>query len=414
MRSEVFSADSRRDQAMSEPPQKSWKVLHVIDTLGSSGGAEQQLAANLAHFTDPRLEHHVAAIFPATSGRLDAEIAEVARSVTVLYPDKTSGSRLGAMRRLDRLVGTLSPDLMHCSLAVASLATRFVGWRRRIPVVESLVNISHEDIRTVDNPNVTRWKLRVHRLVDRVTMRAVTRFHAISHTVARSWVETVGIPESKITVIPRGVDVENLNRLAELGPSRKELLDSLGLPPDARIILNVGRHEPQKGQRYLIEAMAEIVASRPDAILLIVGREGNSTIELDRLISELGLSDTVRLLGPRDDVPALMRAADIFAFPSLFEGLGVALLEAMALGAPVVASDTPPVNQVCEHGRGGLLCEPANPDDLVRAIHETFDDPDGAMERRLRARRRVLSDFSVELTSSRVEGCCLELLSREE
>jgi len=213
-----------------------------------------------------------------------------------------------------------------------------------------------------------------------------------------------------ITVIPRGVDVEQLNLLADLGPSRNELLDGPGLPPDARIILNVGRHEPQKGQIYLIEAMSEIWSERPDAALLVVGRQGNSTNRLHEAVRGLDLGDSVRFLGPRQDVAGLMRAADVFVFPSLFEGLGVALLEAMALGVPVVASDIAPMNHICEHGHAGFLCEPANPQDLARAMLQVLDDPDGVADRSQRARQQIRTGYDIHQTSSEREQTYLELL----
>ncbi len=351
-------------------------VLHVINSLGVSGGAEQQLISNLAHFTDSQFEHHIAYLYEYDFETRTDTATEVAAALYQVLPTGSKRSRRQAMRRLDAIVEQLEPALIHCSLADASLAARVVGWRRNIPVIESLVNIAHDPVRLVDNPGVKAWKLNAHRLLDRVTMRRVAAFHALSSVVAESWCKSVGIDRDRIHVIPRGVDVQGLHAQAAAGPNRADLAQELGFDPNGNILVSVGRHEPQKGQRYLIEAMPRILEAHPSLVLLIAGRPGSASDTLKETVARVGVESAVRFLGRRTDVAALVKASDVFVFPSLYEGLGVSLLEALALDAAVATSDIAPMNEVVTDGQNGRLFRSMSPTDVARIVTELLDDGD--------------------------------------
>ena len=351
-------------------------VLHVINSLGISGGAEQQLISNLRHFSDSLFEHHIAYLYDYDFENRTSEANDVAASILPLFPPGSKHSRPQAISRLGRVVRDLQPDLIHCSLADASLAARIVGWRQRIPVVESLVNIAHDPVRLIDSPYVTAWKLYAHRGVDRITMRRVEAFHALSNVVARSWHESVGIDLDRIHVIPRGVDAAGLLAQAASGPTRQELADEFRFDPNSKVILSVGRHEPQKGQRYLIEALPEILSAEPSTVLLVAGRPGSASEGLTETANRFGVEPAIRFMGRRTDVAALIRAADVFVFPSLYEGLGVSLLEALALGAAVAASDVEPLNEVIVDGINGRLFRSRDPDDIASVVTDLLASTD--------------------------------------
>jgi glycosyltransferase involved in cell wall biosynthesis len=141
----------------------------------------------------------------------------------------------------------------------------------------------------------------------------------------------------------------------------------LGRPEACPIILNVGRLVPQKGQRYAIAAMPRVVAAHPHARLVIVG-EGWLRGELQAQIRALGMESHVALLGERHDVSVLIQAADLFAFPSLSEGFGVALLEALGAGRPCVVSRIPALTEVTDDGRVALLVDARSSDALAAGI----------------------------------------------
>jgi glycosyltransferase involved in cell wall biosynthesis len=151
-----------------------------------------------------------------------------------------------------------------------------------------------------------------------------------------------------------------------------------------------------------VEALASLARSRPGLVLLMAGRSGHVSEELRGMVSAGRLEGTVRFLGHREDVPDVLAAADVFVFPSLYEGLGGALIEAMALGLPVVASDIPAVREVVEPGGNAVLVPPATPAAIAAGVAGMLDDPSlrarfGARSRELFERRFTL-DRAVEGT----------------
>src|SRR5690606_1106187 len=170
------------------------------------------------------------------------------------------------------------------------------------------------------DPNVTAWKLRLLQQVDGWTARRLTdHFHAITQAVKQASVRDLGISPERITVVPRGRDEE---RGGKPGPERRRRgRGALGVPERAQVLSSVGRQEYQKGQRVLLEAFEQVAARRPNALLVIAGRKGHATPELERLVAGSALlQERVRFLGHRDDVPDLLAASDVFVFPSLYEG----------------------------------------------------------------------------------------------
>jgi glycosyltransferase involved in cell wall biosynthesis len=380
-------------------------VLHVINRFGTSGGAENQLFNNLRRFSHPDLTHSVAHVFRGTG---DDPLPEIPKHA--LFGVGESPGRLAIIRALDRYVVETRPDILHCSLAEAALAARVVGRRRRIPVVESLVNISHDPVRTVDNPSVSPLKLAGHRMLDRITMRQVTRFHALTRAVARSWQANVGIPADRVVIIPRGIDVEGFDHRA--GVDRAALRQSIGVAPDVPMLLNVARQEPQKGQRYLLEALPAIIERQPEVVAVFAGRDGNSSPMLRTLVSDLGIESHVRFLGVRDDVPALLMAADVFVFPSLFEGLGVSLLEAMAGGGAACAvSDAPPFDEIIDPGTTGIMFRSADANALAVTVSALLADPEKRAKMSEAARAEVMSNYRIEAVTRRLEDMYLGVLA---
>jgi glycosyltransferase involved in cell wall biosynthesis len=145
-------------------------------------------------------------------------------------------------------------------------------------------------------------------------------------------------------------------------------------------------------------------------VLLIAGRAGAATAAVEARIAALPaeVRDRVRLLGHRDDVPELLAAADVFAFPSHYEGLGGSLLEAMALALPIVASDLPAISEVVEVGATGVLTPPRDPAALAAAIDGLLADPAGAAAMGARGRDRFLERFTAERTA----GAMVDLYER--
>ena len=180
----------------------------------------------------------------------------------------------------------------------------------------------------------------------------------------------VGIPLDKVHHIPNGY-----NHMTFLVLDAHDCRNKLDLPLDKKIILSVGNlYDTVKGHKYLIEAMNEVVNNRNDVLCIIVGG-GKLKHELEKQIKSAGLQDYVKLVGgkPHDEIPIWMNACDIFVLPSLSESFGVVQIEAMACGKPVVSTYNGGSEEIITSEDYGLLCNPANPNDLAKKIEIALD-----------------------------------------
>ena len=364
------------------------RVLVVINGLGT-GGAERSLAEMLPGYAKRGIDATVVCFHRRAEGVQDAVIAE-GHDVRFIE-DRSMLGRVSAIRRLVLAEGI---DLIHTQLFESNLAGRFAAIRLDVPVLTSLVNTDYAAVRFGD-PNVVRYKLEAARFIDAWTGRLLTdHFHAISHAVKDGATATLGIDPHRVTVVERGRD---LDRLGAPSPERKLAAQkTLGLPPDAPVLASVGRQEYQKGQVYLLRAMALLRKRVPNVTLLLAGRTGHATEELRKEQTELSLEGTVWLMGHRDDVPELLAAADVFVFPSLYEGIAGAVIEAMALGLPVIASDIPAMREVLEVGENSVLVPPGDPEALVDAVERLLGDSPRMERFRERSRRRFEDRFTLD------------------
>ena len=218
-----------------------------------------------------------------------------------------------------------------------------------------------------------------------------------------------GMPASKIRVVYNGVHPEQFEGL----PGRAAMREALDLWPDAPVIGAVAHLSPKKGQRHLVEATAILRERRPDLVCLLVG-EGPDSEALAARARELGIEDAVRLLGYRDDAPAVMQAMDVVVLPSVAkEGLGVALIEAAFLGRPVVGSDAPGIREVIVDGETGLLAPVADSEGLARAIGAILADPAMAERMGESGRSRAREMFTIERMAQTAEAIYRELLPED-
>jgi glycosyltransferase involved in cell wall biosynthesis len=369
------------------------KVLFVHNGLGT-GGAERSLAELLPGLAEAGITPIVACLYRRNEG-MERAVLERGFDVRFLRARRTLSRAL----EIRKLIRRERPDVVHTTIFEANVSGRLAAAGTGAVVVSSLVNTPWGAGRALD-PNVRRPKVVAAQRIDAFTARHLTdHFHAITHAV-RDWaVETLGLRPERITVIERGRDPE---RLGEPGAGRRaKARGSLGLTPDDEVILAVGRQEYQKGHRYLLEAMPGLLERRPNVVLLVAGRKGNASAELERLLAGLDPA-RVRLLGHRDDVPDLLAAADVFAFPSLYEGLGGSLLEAMALALPIVASDVPAIREVLDGGACGLLVPTASPAELGVAIERLLGDDGLRAGLAERGRARFLERYTLMRSTARM------------
>jgi glycosyltransferase involved in cell wall biosynthesis len=342
------------------------RIQHVITTLGV-GGAEKHLL-DLAGAQVER-GHEVRVAYLKGEGELTRDFE--ARDVTVLSLANSLEYGLSLLPVIGRILGLravladalreFQPDIVHTHLLKADslgvLAARSAG-------IRAIVSSKHNDERAL-----LKWPVSV---VHGWLAKSVTRTIALSDHVARFTAEHGRVPAERITRIYYGVDAERL------APRRRrsEVRAELGLAEDARVLICVGRLAAQKDHPTLLAALAELP---PEVQLLIVGGDpfGDGETRLAALADTLGLGGRARFLGIRHDVPDLLGASDLFVLPSLWEGLGLVFLEAMAARLPLVASNVSAIPEVVDDGTTGWLVPPGDPDALARAVSRALADEEG-------------------------------------
>jgi glycosyltransferase involved in cell wall biosynthesis len=369
------------------------RVLQLIDSLARAG-AEQSLVALAPHLVRQNIELHVGYLIERQGLRTNLEQAGIP-------VHSLAGSPAGRRRWLERtsaLVGTVQPDVVHTTLFEADLAGRRAAARARVPCVSSFVNTAYG--RTESSRDGLRsLRLRAAQVADAATARRVTRFHAVTQHVAQVMSRRLLVPMSKIEVIPRGRDPEDLGRRT---PARRaETRRRLGVSDETPVILAVGRQEPQKGFDLLLRALPEVWRHRSDVRVMIAGREGRASGALTTLGRELGVADQVTFLGMRNDVPDLLAAADVLAFPSLWEGAAGTLIEAMALECPIVTARLPTIVETADEAIA-VHVEPDDPSDLARGLLNVLSDPGGATGRAKVGRTRFERTYTIEVCAKRM------------
>jgi glycosyltransferase involved in cell wall biosynthesis len=209
------------------------------------------------------------------------------------------------------------------------------------------------------------------------------------------------------TVIPSGIDLARFRSVEPRSDQRPALF---GCPVDSTLIGTVGWLTEVKGHRRLIQAFSRLAPSRPSLYLLIIGT-GELHDDLAALASRLGIGDRVRFLGHRDDIPECLAALDLFVFPSQNEGMGRALIEAMAAALPVVATRVGGIPGIIEQGRTGLLVSPGDSAALAGAMAELLDDRTRARAMGQAARDSIGAEFNAAGMVRAIEsvyGRCLQ------
>lgn len=362
-------------------------LLYVIDSLAPYG-AEQSLVGLTRAYRAAGLRVDVAYVEAEASLREPLE----ASGASVFWVGAEGRGAIAVTRRLARLIAERRPDLVHTTLYRADLVGRMAASVARVPVVSSLVSDGYGPTHRSD-PSIRRWKLEVARIVDSTTARAVRRFHALTNHVARVMARRLHISGTRIDVVPRARDPIALG--VRTADRRARVRRALGVR-DEFVVLAVARQEYTKGLDVLLRAMRGASASFPDVRLLVAGRGGQQTPLLRELTDCLGLRDSATFLGPRGDVPDLLAAADVLALPSRAEGFAGTLVEAMALEAPIVASDLPAIREVVGGGDSSILVPPDDVRALERALVTSLSDGAGARDRAEAARARFLDRFTID------------------
>lgn len=365
------------------------RLLWLIDSL-TLGGAES-LAAAFAAACDPR-RVDVQVCFLKRIGDNPFEHALRARGVRCTCLEARNLRDVRAFRRLVRLVRDERIDLVHAHLTSAAIwgtiASRLTGR----PCVVTL------HVLPLEGHAGTRSGLR-ERLMNLLLRRWSAGVIAVSGAVRGAYVRAARIDPSKIAVVHNGVDCD---AFAPDSRRRSAARRQLGLGPGAMAVLTVSVLREGKGLDVLLQAARTVVAAVPDAVFLVAG-DGPSSEGLRACAADLGLSDRLRWLGFRRDVPEMLAAADLFVLPTLRDALPTALLEAMAAGLAVIASDTGGIPEIVEAPGLGRLVPPSDPEALAGAIIHLLRRPEERAAMGAAARDHIRARFSTRAWIERLE-----------
>ncbi len=333
------------------------RVVHIIKVTGIAG-AEQHLLRLLSGLRARQIDAQIILLVEPGNPMDDYTRMLTARGVPVERLVIHHHADVSLVWRLISLLRRLKPDIVHTHLIHADLygiaAARLAG----VPVVFT----------SRHNDDAFRHRTPV-KLVNRLLWRMVHTGIGISESITRFSVEVEGAPPDKMHTIHYGLetDTQPLGR----HQAQTATIAELSLPAGSTLIGMVCRLTEQKGVRYAIEAFARVASEYPDTHLLIAGK-GPLQTELEALASSL--SNRVHFLGWRNDVQTLMAAFDIFLMPSLWEGFGLVLLEAMAQQTPIIASWVSAIPEIVVDQETGLLVAPRDVEGLARALKQLLSD----------------------------------------
>lgn len=370
------------------------RILFLSTSMGL-GGADQQLLSAAQVLRDRGHEIRIVSLTPlgpmglqARSLGLATDSLEMRRGV----PDPRG------LARLVRIVRAWKPDVVHSHMVHANLMARVVRLLVPVPVLVSTIHNVYEG-----GPLLMAGYRLTNGLVDHMTI--------ISQAAADRFVGERIVPGRLLTVIANGVDTDRMRNLPPEG--RAALRGEMSVGDQQFVWLAVGRFEVAKDYPNMLRAFGDVRAREPRAVLVIVG-QGSLQAEAEALTAELGLREAVRFLGARDDVPAVMSAADGYVMSSAWEGMPMVLLEAAAAGLPIVATAVGGNGEVVRDGESGFLV-PARDSGVLRAGMLRLMALPEEQRRTMgeRGREHVRANYGLQRVAERWERVYWDALARK-
>lgn len=360
------------------------KTLH-IDSEKLWGGGQRQVAGLCTHLRD---WGHDVKLVCRPGSKLESWASE--SGIEAIPVEMRSTTSPGSVLSLRSVIAREAPDIVHLHASRAhvlgSAAARLAGAKVVIAT------------RRMDDPINMVWPN------TSAYGTWTTAIVAISAAV-RDVMIGCGVDSSKIRLIPSGTDVARFENAA----ADPELRSRLGADASLPLVCAAATLAERKGIRYLIEAAA-LLRRKGTPVHLVIAGDGEQRAELEKLARDLDVA--VSFVGFYSDMPALLASADVFVMASLSEGLGVAVLEAMAAGKPVVASAVGGLRESVVDGVTGFSVPPADSEALAEGIEKLISNPAMAAEFGAAGRARVRANYSLEYMARANESLYYELLGR--
>ena len=350
------------------------KILQVIATLVISG-AEGQLFELVRRMDKGKYSIIVCVL--RERGYYAQKLEELGIKVVELRKNKRLD--LGMFFKLVRLMKVEKIDLVHTYMFTSNTWGRFAALLAGVPII------------IAGERGAARWKSKFYLLIDRVLARFSDKIMANSNGVVDFYVSESGISRDKFLVVHNGVDVDKFRRQQISLKIKQEL----NIPQGNAVIGTIGRLMAQKGYKFFLMAAKLIQQRFPSVNFLIVG-EGLELEELRSLSHKLEIADNVIFAGFRDDIPEILSIFDIFVSSSLYEGLPNVVLEAMASGLPVVATNVEGSSEVVIDGKTGFLVPAKNYMILAEKVLFFLENVDLARKMGQMGKERVEKEFSFD------------------
>ncbi len=309
-------------------------------------------------------------------------------------------SHIASMLRLRRILKQHPCEILHVHTPIASLIGRFAGRTAGIPII---VYTAHGFYFHDDMP---RLKRRLHIFLERLGARYCDFVFTQSDEDRQTAIREKIIAPDRILTIGNGVDIRRFSPDAVPRSESLKRRAEFGIPPDAPVIGMIGRLVREKGYLELVRAAAEIRRTHPDCHFLFVGDALKSDHDASRseilgLIEHLALRDHVHIAGLRQDIPELLAAMNIYTLPSWREGMPRSIIEAMAMGLPVVATQIRGCREEVLDGETGFLVPPRDSAALASALRRLLGNPEQARTMGAAGRRRAQHEYAEDLVLDR-------------
>lgn len=364
------------------------KIFYLMDAL-NVGGLERSMLEIIQHLPE-HVESVLCHIYPEAA--LAPKFKETGIPVFSLDA-KNKYPFVEVWQRLLILLRQEQPDIIHIAGLYALLIGRLAGRWLQIPVIDGFTNEPYTSEHYASIPPRSRWKLRVIQEADRYSLRWVTHVISVSATIRDRYSQILGVDPAKVSVIYRGRNPQPF--VASNPVEVEQVRNHLKIDAQTTILLNVARLIPRKGQEELIRSIPRIQQVCGSVRLLIAG-EGHHRSSLAALVEELGLTREVQLLGIRNDIATLLQIADVFVFPSHFEGHPGALVEAMFAACPIIASDIPVHRETIVDQETGCLVPLHSPEGIAQGVIRMVTQPKAAQQMAQKARVVALERFHIE------------------
>lgn len=291
-----------------------------------------------------------------------------------------------SLLKLYKLIKKEKFDIVHTATSKAGFIGRLAAHLAKTPVIIHTVYELPQN--SAKNPCLKLF----YRVLERVSAKWADKLITISMPNANQILREKITSQDKLALIPNGIDIEKFNIKIDKSKKKKEL----GLESGFKVIGTVGRLEPVKGHKYLLEAAEYVIKRFPQAVFLIIG-EGYLKDKLREAVKAKNIEKNVIMLGFREDLTEILHTLDIYVSASLWEGFGVAIAEAMACGLPVVTTGVGGTADFAADGVTALVVPPANPRALGNAITDLLGNPSKAASLGRNAREKIKNEFSEEL-----------------